>query len=266
MSSKNDLSHADLVRLRREREGARRMERAARESTRPAPPVTARRATRQDTARPKRGAGRPGGARRRFQIALHLPRREARSVSIPRPRLSWRLVSFFLTAAFGAALYFAFNLPQFRISQAQVTGNQMLSAEEVNSVLNVAGRPIFLFTPANLETRLRLHYPELVAVQVAVTWPNVVAVHIAERQPVIRWEQGASYTWISEDGVAFRPRGELPGLIPVVALSGPTVELSGGDAFTPAPFIPVEMVRALKGLAGHLPPNTSILYDPAFGF
>jgi hypothetical protein len=133
-------------------------------------------------------------------------------------------------------------------------------------VLNVAGRPIFLLTPEALETRLRLNYPELISVHVTVALPNLVSVDIKERLPVIRWEQGGGYTWISGDGVAFRPRGEVSGLIPVVALSGPNVEISGGDALTPAPFISVEMVQALKGLASHIPPNTPILYDPSFGF
>lgn len=265
MSAKRDLTHADLVRLRRDRENVRRVDRAAREATRPTPPIT-RRASKQDSVRPKRRTARASGARRRFQIALHLPRTDVRSINVPRPRLGRRLFSFFLTAVLGTALYLAFDLPQLRVTHAQITGNQMLSAEEINSVLSVSGRPVFLLTPEDLETRLRLHYPELVSVKVTVALPNLVSVHITERQPLIRWEQGASYTWISADGVAFRPRGEVPGLISVTALSGPLVETSGGDAFTPAPFISVDMVQALKGLARHVPPNTPISYDASFGF
>ncbi|HEX6270508.1 MAG TPA: FtsQ-type POTRA domain-containing protein [Anaerolineales bacterium] len=265
MKRKKELTHSELVRRRREKESVRRMQRAAIEAIRPVPPVT-RRATRQDASKPKRRSGRGSGARRRFQIAFHLPRREARSISIPRPRLGGRIFSFLLTAVLGTALYLAFNLPQLRVTHAQITGTQLLPAAEINSVLNVTGRPIFLFTPQALETRLRLHYPELVSVQVQVAWPNLVSVQITERLPVVRWEQGGGYTWISEDGVAFRPRGEVPGLISVAALSGPNVEVSGGDALTPAPFVSVEMVQALKGLASHIPPNTPILYDPSFGF
>ena len=265
MSRKKELVHSELVRSRRAKENARLMERAADEATRPVPPIT-RRATKQDAVRSKRKPARASGARRRFQIAVPVPRKNARSFSIPRPHVGGRLFSFLLAVVFGAALYFVFNLPQLRVTQAQITGVQILPLAEVNSVLNVAGRPIFLLTPEDLETRLRLHYPELISVQVAVTLPNIVSVNITERRPVIRWEQGGGYTWISEDGVAFRPRGEASGLISVAALSGPNVEASGGDALTPAPFISAEMVQALKGLAGHVPQNTPILYDPGFGF
>ncbi|HEX9837941.1 MAG TPA: FtsQ-type POTRA domain-containing protein [Anaerolineales bacterium] len=265
MSRKKEIAHSELVRLRRAKENARLMERAANEATRPVPPIT-RRATKQDAVRSKRRPARASGARRRFQIALPLPRNDVRSISIPHPRAGGRWLSFLLALVLGTALYLAFNLPQLRVTQAQITGVQILPLAEVNSVLNVAGRPIFLLKPKDLETRLRLNYPELISVQVTVALPNLVSVNITERLPVIRWEQGGGYTWISEDGVAFRPRGEVSGLIAVMALSGPNVEVSGGDALTPAPFISVEMVQALKGLAGHVPPNTPILYDSGFGF
>jgi cell division septal protein FtsQ len=265
MSRKKELTHSELVRLRRAKANVRLMERAADEATRPVPPIT-RRATKQDAARSKRKPARASGARRRFQIALPMPRKDVRSISIPRPHAGGRLFSFFFAGVLGIMLYLAFNLPQLRVTQAQITGVQMLSLEEVNSVLSVTGRPIFLLKPEDLETRLRLNYPELISVHVTVALPNLVSVNIMERLPVIRWEQGGGYTWISEDGVAFRPRGEASGLISVAALSGPNVEISGGDALTPAPFISAEMVQALKGLAGHVPQNTPILYDPSFGF
>jgi hypothetical protein len=102
---------------------------------------------------------------------------------------------------------------------------------------------------------------------VTVALPNQVSVNVTERQPVIRWEQGGGYTWISEDGIAFRPRGELVGLIPVVALSAPPVDgLGSADPLSPALFISTEMVQALKGLVGHVPPGTPILYEKGYGF
>jgi cell division septal protein FtsQ len=175
-------------------------------------------------------------------------------------------VSFLLTAVLGALTYLAFRSPQLRVGDAQVTGNQILTPVDVNSALNIAGRPIFLLSPSDLETRLRLNYPELVSVRVEVSLPNVVSVHLIERKPVIRWEQGGGYTWIAEDGVAFKPRGEITGLISVVAESGPPAGNSLPDPLNPAPFISTDMVQAVKGLAGHVPPGNSILYETRLGF
>ena len=262
MSERKDLSRSEQVRLRRENKNSKRVKRAVKEATRPAPPVTSR--NRQFVAAPKRKPVR--NARRRFQIALPASRQEPRTLSFPRPRLGMRPLSFLLSLLFGAALYFAYSLPELRVTQAQVAGNHLILAQELNAAMNISGQPIFLLRPEELETRLRLNYPELTSVEVTVELPNVVSVNVVERRPVVRWEQGGGYTWISEDGVAFRPRGEIPELISVVAVSAPALTLSAADPLNPVPFISTEMVQALKGLAGHVPPGMAIVYDPVLGF
>lgn len=267
MSDRRDPSRAELVRLRREQEKTKRMDRIVRETTHPVPVTT--RAKQTPTA-PKRKPKQ--NARRRFHIALPAARPNLRAISLPRPRFGWRFVSFILSALLGAAIYFAFNLPQLRAVEAQVVGNQFLTPAEVNAVMNMTGEPIFLLSPSELETRLRLNFPELVSVRVSVDLPNLVTVNVLERKPVIRWEQFGSYTWVAEDGVAFRPRGELVGLISVVAESAPPV--GGGepivsaqdDPLNPAQFISVQMVQAVQGLAGHVPPGQAIVYDERMGF
>jgi hypothetical protein len=275
MSEKKDLTRSDLVRLRREQDSSKRVERAKKVVTRSAPPVTTR--ARQENVHSTRRSARSGSgtsrtgrnSRRRFQIALLpiAPDAEMRSLSISRPRLGPRLLSFFAVAILGAALYFAFNLPQLRVTAAQVTGNRMLTPAEINTSLDIAGKPAFLLIPAKLEKQLRLSYPELLSAKVEVTLPNTVLVQITERQPVIRWQQGDGYTWVSEDGIAFRPHGEDASLISVVALSAPPTEVNvSSDPLTPAPFISSEMVQALKGLNGHVPQGVPILYDAGSGF
>ncbi len=269
MRKKKELTHSDLIRLRREKENSQRMQRAATEATRSAPPVTTR--ARRNAVKSNRKSTRastPRSAHRRFQVALLpvAPDTDLRGISISRPSLGRRFPSFLIVALLGAALYFAFNLPQFRVIGAQVTGNQILPAAEINSVLNIAGQPIFLLIPSDLESRIRRNFPEFVSVTVTTSLPNVVSINVQERHPIIRWEQGGSYTWISEDGVAFRPRGELPELISVVAVSAPPIEGNvSPDPLTPAPFISFEMVKAIKGFAGHVPPGMQILYDANFG-
>jgi cell division septal protein FtsQ len=261
MTEKSELTRAEQVRLRREHENTRRMQRAVKEATRPAPPITTRT---KAAGAPKRKPAQ--NARRRFQVALPAPRDEVRRFSIPRPQLGMRAVSFVLAVVLGTALYLAYNLPYFRVTQAQVAGNQLISPEEINAVMSVAGHPIFTLKPEDLETRLRLNFPELVFADVTVSLPNFVSVTLIERRPIVRWEQGGSYTWIADDGVAFRPRGERGELISVVAQSAPALSLSATDPLNPMPFISAGMVQALQGLAGHVPPGMQILYSPDFGF
>ena len=263
MSENRKQTRADLVRLRREQEHAKYMERASKVTARPVvTPVTPR--AKKKVVKPVRKS--VENTRRRFNIALPMPRTNVRSTGISRPSLGWRLLSFVLVSLLGTAIYFAFEAPELRVTEAQLNGSQLIPQAEVNSVLNLAGQPIFLLTPSDIETRLRLNYPELASVQVTVSLPNLVSVNVTERPPLIRWEQGGGYTWIAEDGIAFRPRGEMEGLISVVALAAPPAEGSGSDPLTPAPFISTEMVQALKGLAWHVPPGATILYDKDHGF
>jgi cell division septal protein FtsQ len=262
MSDKRNPSRAELVRQRRDQEKAKRMERIVKETTRPV-----RISTRTKPATPKKQPVQH--ARRRFQIALPaMPsaRPHLRGISIPHPRFGWRFVSLILTAVLGVLVYLAFSLPQLRVTEAQLTGNQIISPAEINAVMNISGQPIFLIQPADLEIRLRLNYPELASVRVSVAFPNLVTVNVSERKPVIRWEQGGGYTWVAEDGVAFRPRGEIVELISVVAESAPPVGGGAAEPLTPTQFISLEMVQMLKVLAGRVPPGTSILYDARMGF
>jgi cell division septal protein FtsQ len=177
-----------------------------------------------------------------------------------------RLLSFLVVALIASAIYFAYTLPYFQVTQAKVTGNQLISAEELSAAMSITGQPIFLLRPSDLETRLRLNYPELASARVSVSLPNVVNVDVVERKPVVRWEQGGGYTWIAEDGVAFRPRGENPELISVMAVSAPALDLRATDPLNPVPFISTDMIQALKGLGTHVPPGMPILYDPTLGF
>jgi hypothetical protein len=261
MSEKKDVSRAEQVRQRRESNTVKRVQRARKDATRPVPPVTSR--TRQAGVAPKRKPAQ--NARRRYQVAL-TSASDARPISIPRPQLGIRMLSFLVVILIGAAIYFVYTLPYFRVTQAKVNGNQLISAEELSAAIGITGQPIFLLKPSDLETRLRLNYPELASAKVSLSLPNVVTVDVVERRPVVRWEQGGGYTWIAEDGVAFRPRGEIAELISVTAVAAPALDLRSSDPLNPVPFISTDMVQAVKGLGAHVPPGTSILYDPTLGF
>src|SRR5512147_651736 len=130
MSEKKDLSRSDQVRQRRESNTVKRVQRARKDATRPVP-VTSR--ARQAVAAPKRKPAQ--NARRRYQVAL-TSASDARPISIPRPQLGIRLLSFLVVLLLGAAIYFVYTLPTFRVTQARVTGNQLISAEELSAAMS----------------------------------------------------------------------------------------------------------------------------------
>ena len=260
MSEKRELTRAEQVRLRRRQQIQKRpVQSTTQRVARPLPAVTSR-----SFVAPKRTAN----TRRRFQAAFSMPGIHVKmpSVALPRFEVGWRLASFFISLLLGVMIYLAWTLPMFQVSVATVTGNQRLSAEEINAVLSSRGQPIFTLMPSDLETRLRLNYPELASAKVSVGLPNVLSVNVTERQPVILWQQNGGYTWIDDGGVAFRPRGSVDGLVSVTALAAPVPGIpSANDALAPVPFMSLDLVKAIKVLAPSLPSGTSMIYDAKYG-
>jgi cell division septal protein FtsQ len=264
MSDNHTLSRAEAVRLRRREQSKKRIVKSAQQITRPLPAITSREkvgtVAAQSTNRSK--------TRRRYQAAFSMPGIQIHmpAITLPRFEVGWRLLSFFISLLLGAALYLAWTLPMFRVTVAQVTGNQRITADEINTVLNSAGEPIFTLLPSELEKRIRISYPELASATVTLSLPNVLSVNITERQPVILWQQNGGYTWIDADGIAFRPRGSANNLISVNALASPPAgQALADDAFSPTPYVSKDMVKSIQILAPNVPSGATMVYDPRYG-
>jgi hypothetical protein len=269
MSKKRTPSHSEVVRRRRRsgmqqsRPQKRKSRAKGKSSYRELPPITTRGVV-NDFAIERRKKV----SKRRFNAVLGLSRPKARALSLPnrRIRAGWRLLSFTLLLLLGTGLYLLWTLPELRVSAARISGNQRITTEELNTALELNGKPIFLQTPAQLRERALRAYPELASVDVSVDLPNVVTVRVTEREPVILWQQDGGYAWIDKTGTAFRPRGDASGLIIVQALSAPpTISTVDNNPLVPAPFISEETVKALTELAPYVPAGTPILYDPVKG-
>jgi hypothetical protein len=262
MSAKRELTRAEIVRMRRRQQAQKRETKSYELVARPLPPITTRASAAY--AAPRRTAG----TRRRMQASLSMPgiHIQTPAAAMPRFEVGWRLLSFFIALAMAVALYLAWNLPMFRVVSAQVQGNQRLSSNEISAVLNSSGQPIFALAPSDMETRLRLNYPELASAKVTLGLPNLVTVNVVERQPVILWQINGGYTWIDDNGVAFRPRGNAGNLISVTALGAPAPgPASQVDPLSPVPYISVDMVKAIKTLAPDVPAGSTLTYDPQYG-
>lgn len=271
MSDKRTSSRSESVRKKRRSstKQARPIKRKSRASSksgnRELPPITARGVVNDFGIERRKKAG-----KRRYNAAVGLQRSLAEVLPLPLPRRrvrpGWRLLSFLLVLLFGASLYLFLSLPTFQVSSAHISGNQRIPADEINAALELSGRSIFLQAPARIREKALRAYPELASVEVSIDLPNIVSVHVTERQPIIQWQQEGSYAWIDETGTAFRPRGEAQGLITVQALQPPpALNLPSDDPLAPTPFISQETVAALKALAPYVPAGTSILYDPSSG-
>ena len=257
-------SRAEQVRRRRKQEAGKRLSNSAVLATRPVAPITARASLLQAG----QARSRPN-ARRRSEAALSMPGIEVRmpTISFSDPGAKWRFVSFGVVLLLGAALYLAGTAPAFRATAVQVMGNQRLASEEIGAVLATGDTQVFMLVPAELEKRLRLNFPDLLAAKVTVGLPNQVYVEIVERTPILAWYQEGGYTWIDESGVAFRPRGEAANLITVQAQNAPKpAAVAVADPMAPLPYIAPALVAAARELAPNAPAGAAIIYDAEYGF
>ncbi len=265
MSGRETPTRADIVRQRRKQEEIRRSKRPAPRASLPTPTLPRRGVTLDASTQRVRQQVKP--VRKYEAVAAAAPMTTGlQTPALPRIRVGWRLLSFFLAAIFGAGIYFAWTSPVFRVPPAALTGNRMLTAEEIETVLHLNGAPVYFIVPADVENALRLNFPEIISVKVSVELPNKVLAAIVERQPVIRWEQDGAFAWVDAEGVIFRPRGEAEGLV-VVGASGspPAGRKSEGDPLAPVPYVAPQIVESIRLLYPHVPQGSVLLYDPKHG-
>jgi hypothetical protein len=264
MSDKKELTRSEIARQRRAQRVMKELTQTSKRALKPAVTVSSR------VAPPdaERAARKRVTNQRRFNIALGMPEIHLHKphLSVPRLHASWRFASVFIVLLLGVAVYLLLSLPYFRIPNATVFGNNRLTREEIESVMGVLGQSIFTVQPDEVETRLRMNYPELLSAQVDVYLPNHVYVTVTERQPVILWQQDEGLTWIDATGVAFRPRGLVAGLVPIKGLvTPPPGSAPLDDPFSPPPYMQKELVDAILILAPNVPADTTMVFDRTFG-
>lgn len=261
MSTDRALNRAQEVRRRRAAQAAKRQQQATQRAYRPMPPVTARGMAHA----PARSHGRADT--RRFQTALGVSHSRPQLASLLPDAWSGRqLLSLIVIILLGAALYFAWTSPTFRVTEPLITGAARIPADQIAGALGINGQPVFVLNTDDLATRLRLNFPELASAEVTIGLPNQVEVRVTERQPIIFWQQGQGYTWIDASGVAFHPHGQADGLILVGALATPpSGQAPTDDPLAPPPFIAPDLVKAIQILAPSAPPGSALIYHPTHG-
>jgi len=230
------------------------------------PPVLVR----GELAAPLSGSPRKDNhGRRRFDIALNGQGAEMRLPSIPTIRVGWRLLSAFLIGALGFLIYLLWTSPIFSVEALQVKGIARLSNEELNAVADVVGKSIIFVDPEKVEQDLRAAFPELENISVETEVPNKVLVNLAERKPVLAWQQDGQTFWIDQDGIAYLPHGEAN---PAITVQGNALltsseigseDLVDGEAQDQR--LPVELVDAILALSQVLPENSPLTYDELHG-
>jgi hypothetical protein len=201
-----------------------------------------------------------------YDFAFSLGRTAVRAPMFNLPQLGPRWVSAGLTLLLGMLIYTMITANTFMVSALEITGNQRLSSEEVNAKLGIKGLSIFKAIPSEIEKTLRTTFPDLAGASVQVGFPNRIQIAVVERTPVLIWFQDDQTTWIDSNGVAFTPRGDVPGLVQISSSGNPPTPSADPDKIAyDQSFISPAMVQAILSLIPQVPSGAPIVYDPKYG-
>ena len=201
-----------------------------------------------------------------YDVAFNLGRTAVRAPLVSLPNLGSRWVSAGLTLLLVFLLYTMGTANTFKVTAIELTGNQRLDTAIISTSIGLTGQPIYKAIPFKIEKALRAAFPELKHVSVRVVFPNHLQVAVVERTPILAWFQDGNTKWIDSDGIAFPPRGDVPGLVQVASSSNPPKPPE--DSPKPPvdqPFIDPAMVQAILALYSQVPGGTPVIYDSKYG-
>ncbi len=271
LHKKQSLTRAEHVRARRKAKKSENdlMQKERDGWARGVPPVMMRAETM--TANPKQVKRKRKRIKRRFDIPLSSPGVEMSLPAVPAIALSWRLASSVLIVGLVALLCFFWYSPTYRVQAAEIVGADLLNSNSINRTLTIYNIPIFMISPKDLEAQLKDHYKGISSVHIQVTFPDNVVVTIAERVPVLIWEQDGENQWVDLQGVAFPSQSNIEGLMRVQASASPPSLQIDDSEFQKEPdnqsqsLLTPDMVTTILMLQTQAPKGTHLVYDELHG-
>ncbi len=162
---------------------------------------------------------------------LRLPRVQAPSLTMT---ARWRRAGALALVLAGVMLFgwWVYRSPLLTVQEVSVKGNQVLSAEAIQSVADVKGSSIIRPDFEAARQRL-LALPLVKDAQVGRDWPNGARITVMERAPWGVWQAGQQRYVVDDEGVVLDPDGRsLPapeGTPVIVQTDAAQATLSAGD-------------------------------------
>jgi cell division septal protein FtsQ len=158
-------------------------------------------------------------------------------------------------------LYDGAASPAFRVQHVAVSGNRLLSAEEVLDAAAVQGMNVFWVRRSTIAERIR-RLPAARAVEVRVGLPGRVDLLVHERAPYVSWQSGETTFLVDDEGLVLGTQTPEQPLIVVHDLDA--MELAAGGRVDPGILATVgALTRGLPERVGISPSEYD--YSRAFG-
>jgi hypothetical protein len=147
-------------------------------------------------------------ARRQLYLTMDQHGTELRLPALPVFHPGWRILSALLAIMALAGLFTLYSSSFFQIAAVDITGLKRISPEELDAKLNLENLSIVEIDPQAVTQAIATAYPDLMDIQVTIEMPSFIAISAVERDPVLAWLKGDTYTWVDKDGYIFPARGD----------------------------------------------------------
>ncbi len=200
--------------------------------------------------------------RRRYDLQLRSQQgAEVQLPALPRFHTGPRLISAGLLLLLAWGLGEFLSAQRYLVASMDVSGNQLLSTAQIQSLVDFIGEDIFSIDPQVIVGQLAGH-PEIEAAQVHLALPNKVSVEVTERTAAVAWNDAGRTWWLSLDGLAFIPQETNSDMVRIETEEA--VLSISDDALTPA--MAPEVIRNALALSEALEDVKVLQYDPQYGF
>ena len=165
---------------------------------------------------------------------------------------STRWISLTLLLGVGAVVYYVGADSTYYVSDVSVLGTATLSQKAVVDASGMAGMHIFWLNPADVVQRVAA-IPSVLTATVEIGWPNWAHITVAERAPVLVWDQAGDRFWVDKDGRLMQARQESSDLL--LILSQQSDKLFVGER------VPSEVMAGALQLRQERPNIKSLFYE-----
>jgi len=194
--------------------------------------------------------------RRRVDVAIPSGA-EIRLPAVPAVHNKWRVLSGVIAISLLMALILFTQAGLFTVTDIDIQGLERFTEGEIAQAINITGSSIFFINPDRVKRDLQVTYPALSDIEIRVSWPAFVSISLVERFPVLAWNWDGHVRWVDMNGVAFEPLDEGLDVVQVnSAMLPPTIK----DR-----FVDPRLVDSVAALAGFIPENVDLIYDPDHG-
>lgn len=184
-------------------------------------------------------------------VQLRLPRFNLRLTEITPAR-----ATAFIVAMACMALFAFFLLADgFYVYSAEITGNRLVSQQDIYARSGIDGRNVFMLQPGKTEERLR-DVPFIKTARVKVNLPARVQIEVEERSPVALWQLPGGAYGIAEDGTILPPDGLRPGA-PVVQAEGNVLQLGAK--------LDAQIIAVVRHIQALIPDAQRLIYSAERG-